>query len=74
MQHLAPQHRQYLSYEGMGMGNPTQREKQYNKFKVLRATENVIDHKIKNLQKQYPEDALVAKDKAATRKIKTRLV
>ena len=58
----------------MGIGSPMQREKQYNKFKVLRASENVIDYKIKGMTKEYPEAALVTKDKIASKKIKTRLV
>ena len=29
IEHTAPQHRQYLSNEGIGYGNPFQRQKQY---------------------------------------------
>lgn len=68
----APQHRQYLSYEGIGIGTPGQRQKQYSKFQVLRASENVIDYKVKQISSQYPETSLVDKDRAAAKKIRTR--
>ncbi|KAA0185062.1 hypothetical protein HAZT_HAZT003464, partial [Hyalella azteca] len=68
----APQHRQYLSYEGIGLGSPAQREKQFSRFKAMRATENIIDYKVQQLQQEHPETGLVAKEKAATRKNRTR--
>ena len=40
--HTAPQHRQYLTNEGFGFGNPFQRQKQYQKFRAIKATESVI--------------------------------
>lgn len=72
LKHNAPQHRQYLSYEGQGVGTPSQREKQFAKFKAMRATENVIDYKVQQLQQEYPEQGLVDREKQAARKIKTR--
>uniref|UniRef100_A0A6A7FTP0 DnaJ homolog subfamily C member 28-like isoform X1 n=2 Tax=Hirondellea gigas TaxID=1518452 RepID=A0A6A7FTP0_9CRUS len=66
------QHRQYLSYEGIGMGSPAQRERQYSKYKALRATENVIDFKVQQLQQEYPESGLVAQERNAAKQIKTR--
>ncbi|XP_042879067.1 dnaJ homolog subfamily C member 28-like [Penaeus japonicus] len=68
----APQHRQYLSYEGIGIGTPSQRQNQYSKFQVLRASENVIDYKVKQISSQYPETSLVDKDRIAAKKIRTR--
>ncbi|KAL1488907.1 hypothetical protein ABEB36_014694 [Hypothenemus hampei] len=44
--HAAPQHRQYLSYGGVGIGNPYQREKQYMKNRAAKASENVYNHRI----------------------------
>ncbi|CAL4236729.1 unnamed protein product, partial [Meganyctiphanes norvegica] len=67
-----PQHRQFLSYEGMGIGTPSQRQKQYTKFQALRASENVIDYKVQQLTSQHDESSLVTKDKAKARKIRTR--
>lgn len=46
LQHTAPQHRQYLSYNGIGSGNPFQRQKQYSKVRAMQAAANVYDHRI----------------------------
>lgn len=46
IKHTAPQHRQYLSYGGIGSGNPFQREKQYTKVRAMQAAENVYNHRI----------------------------
>lgn len=46
MQHVAPQHRQYLNYDGVGSGTPAQRQKQYTKIKAAKAVENVLEHRI----------------------------
>jgi len=43
----APQHRQYLSYEGIGSGTPSQRERQYRQFRVDRAAEQLLDYRQK---------------------------
>lgn len=37
LQHTAPQHRQYLSYDGVGMGSPAQRERQYQQSRASKA-------------------------------------
>lgn len=50
IRHTAPQHRQYLSYDGMGMGNPFQREKQYQQIKAMKAQERVLTHRIEKSQ------------------------
>lgn len=36
-QHTAPQHRQYLSYDGVGMGSPGQRERQHQQSRATKA-------------------------------------
>lgn len=36
-QHTAPQHRQYLSYDGAGMGSPGQRERQHQQSRATKA-------------------------------------
>ncbi|XP_013193423.1 dnaJ homolog subfamily C member 28 isoform X2 [Amyelois transitella] len=46
IQHTAPQHRQYLSYEGIGHGTPFQRQKQWTQAKAQRAATNVMEHRI----------------------------
>uniref|UniRef100_T1GRS6 J domain-containing protein n=1 Tax=Megaselia scalaris TaxID=36166 RepID=T1GRS6_MEGSC len=50
IRHTAPQHRQYLSFEGMGVGNPFQREKQYQQIKAMKAQERVLSHRIEKSQ------------------------
>ncbi|KAL0883450.1 hypothetical protein ABMA27_016829 [Loxostege sticticalis] len=46
IQHTAPQHRQYLSFEGVGHGTPSQRQKQWAQAKAQRAAINVMEHRI----------------------------
>ncbi|XP_037958565.1 dnaJ homolog subfamily C member 28 [Teleopsis dalmanni] len=46
IRHTAPQHRQYLSFDGQGIGNPSQREKQYQQIKVVTARQRVLNHEI----------------------------
>lgn len=75
IQHTAPQHRQYLSYDGVGSGTPAQRQKQYQKKRAMDAADNVMSHRMRNLNlncSHNREEALVAKDKVEARKIKTR--
>lgn len=72
IEHTAPQHRQYLSYEGIGIGTPAQRQKQYTRYQTRRAAENVLDYRVKKYNTSYPEAALIAKDREAAKKIRTR--
>ncbi|XP_017485657.1 PREDICTED: dnaJ homolog subfamily C member 28 isoform X1 [Rhagoletis zephyria] len=50
IKHTAPQHRQYLSYDGVGVGNPFQRQKQYQQIKAMKAQERVLSHRIEKSQ------------------------
>lgn len=50
IQHTAPQHRQYLNYEGLGIGNPFQREKQYQQIKAMKAQNKVLQHRLEKAQ------------------------
>lgn len=70
IKHTAPQHRQYLSYYGVGSGTPQQRQKQYQKYRAMTAIENVYNHRISKLT--FKESTLIAKDKQAAKKIKVR--
>ncbi|XP_072036628.1 dnaJ homolog subfamily C member 28-like [Amphiura filiformis] len=70
VKHTAPQHRQFLAFEGIGTGTPIQREKQYQAYRALRAANLAMDHKVEKLAYQ-DESALVVKDKKAAQKIKT---
>ncbi|GAA6094892.1 dnaJ homolog subfamily C member 28 [Tachysurus ichikawai] len=58
-----PQHRQYLSYEGMGSGTPSQRERQYRQFRMDRATDQVLEYRYKAMEKAAAEEgAMVQRD------------
>nr|XP_033805662.1 dnaJ homolog subfamily C member 28 [Geotrypetes seraphini] len=65
-----PQHRQYLSFEGIGFGTPSQREKQYIQFRVDRATDQVMEFRRQKLERQYAENAMMAKDVRQSKKVK----
>ncbi|XP_069801188.1 dnaJ homolog subfamily C member 28 isoform X2 [Dendropsophus ebraccatus] len=65
-----PQHRQYLSYEGVGFGTPSQRQRQYMQFCVDRATDQVLDFRKQKLEQQYAENSMIAKDVKHSKKVK----
>ncbi|XP_045140700.1 dnaJ homolog subfamily C member 28 [Echinops telfairi] len=65
-----PQHRHYLSFEGIGLGTPSQREKQYRQFRADRATEQVMDYQKHKLYSQYFPDSLIIKDVRESKKQK----
>ncbi|XP_034666249.1 dnaJ homolog subfamily C member 28 [Drosophila subobscura] len=46
IEHTAPQHRQFLSNEGIGVGTPFQRQKQYQQVRAMKAQERVLEHRI----------------------------
>lgn len=59
----APQHRHYLSFEGMGSGTPSQRERQYRQFRVDRATDQVLEYRRKEMEKAAADEgAMVTRD------------
>ncbi|XP_071994784.1 dnaJ homolog subfamily C member 28 [Engystomops pustulosus] len=64
------QHRQYLNYEGVGFGTPSQRQRQYMQFRVDRATDQVLDFRKQKLEQQYAENSMVAKDVKHSKKVK----
>lgn len=57
-----PQHRHYLSFEGIGFGTPSQREKQYRQFRADRATEQVMEYRKQKLQSQHFTNGVTVKD------------
>ncbi|KAM5333153.1 dnaJ homolog subfamily C member 28 [Glossophaga mutica] len=65
-----PQHRHYLSFEGVGFGSPSQREKQYRQFRADRATEQVMEYQKQKLHSQYFADSLTVKDVRQSREQK----
>ncbi|XP_066497276.1 dnaJ homolog subfamily C member 28 [Hoplias malabaricus] len=59
----APQHRQYLSFEGVGSGTPSQRERQYQQFRMDRATDQVLEYRRKCMEQAAAEEgAMVTRD------------
>ncbi|XP_034552918.1 dnaJ homolog subfamily C member 28 [Notolabrus celidotus] len=69
---VAPQHRHYLSYEGVGVGTPSQRERQYRQIRVDRASEQVLNYRQREHERAAAgEGALVERDmRQRSRKIK----
>lgn len=65
-------HRHYLSYEGLGLGTPSQRERQYRQIRVDRASDQVLNYRQKEHEKAAAgEGALVERDvRQRSRKIK----
>ncbi|XP_060521230.1 dnaJ homolog subfamily C member 28 [Cylas formicarius] len=69
IKHTAPQHRQYLSFEGVGSGNPFQRERQYSKVRAMQAAENVYNHRV---AKVTADDKALLEKVPLKHKIKTK--
>ncbi|XP_007519800.2 dnaJ homolog subfamily C member 28 [Erinaceus europaeus] len=62
VKYKTPQHRHYLSFEGVGFGTPSQREKQYRQFRADRATEQVMEYQKQKLHRKYFADSLTVQD------------
>lgn len=60
--------RQYLEYEGIGFGSPSTRQKQYQNYRVQRASDKVIDHKTRQFGDQ--ETSIAEPEKRAIRRSK----
>lgn len=65
-------HRQYLSYEGVGSGTPSQRERQYRQVRVDRASDQILNYRQREHERAAAaEGALVERDmRQRSRKIK----
>lgn len=65
-------HRQYLSYEGVGSGTPSQRERQYRQIRVDRASNQILNYRQREHERAAAaEGALVERDmRQRSRKIK----
>ncbi|XP_068082433.1 dnaJ homolog subfamily C member 28 isoform X3 [Anabrus simplex] len=70
IKHTAPQHRQYLSYDGYGSGTPRERQKQYQKFRAVTAIQNVYNHRLSKVP-QGEESGLLVRDKIHIKKNKS---
>lgn len=71
IKHTTPQHRHFLSFDGVGYGNMMQRQKQYQQYKVTKAVDAVLEHRTQKLAVQQ-ENTLVVKDKKEAKKHKPR--
>ncbi|KAK9402143.1 DnaJ-like subfamily C member 28-like [Crotalus adamanteus] len=67
----ALQHRQYLNFEGIGFGTPSQRERQYMQFRVDRASERLMEYRQRQMERQLAMgDIMLAKDVKQSKKAK----
>ncbi|CAN7985520.1 unnamed protein product [Ixodes hexagonus] len=72
IKHTVPQHRQYLSFDGVGSGTPTQRRNQYQQHRMQQAVNRVYEHRTGKLAAQGTEErTLVMKDATLARQYKT---
>lgn len=46
IRHTAPQHRQFLTHGGFGIGTPYRREKQHQQRRAMEAQESVLEHRL----------------------------
>uniref|UniRef100_A0A8C6T0I1 DnaJ (Hsp40) homolog, subfamily C, member 28 n=1 Tax=Neogobius melanostomus TaxID=47308 RepID=A0A8C6T0I1_9GOBI len=65
-------HRHYLSYEGLGFGTPSQRERQYRQIRVDRASDQILNYRQREHERaEAGEGALAERDaRQRSRKIK----
>lgn len=60
---VALPYRHYLSYEGLGSGTPSQRERQYRQIRVDRASDQILNYRQKEHERAAAgEGALVERD------------
>lgn len=53
--------------QGAGCGMPSQRQKQYQQQRVVKAADNVLDYRTQKIAALY-ENSMITKDKQETRK------
>ncbi|XP_060090286.1 dnaJ homolog subfamily C member 28 [Heteronotia binoei] len=64
-------HRHYLSFEGIGFGTPSQRERQYMQFRVDQASEQVMEYRKRKIESQSATSSeMLAKDVRQSKKVK----
>lgn len=71
IRHTAPQHRQYLSFDGFGRGSPMQRSRQHDKHRAESAAVKAVEYRIEKIAWKDEKHALVI-DKKRTKDVKTR--
>ena len=69
IEHTAPQHRQYLELDGVGTGNPSQRQRNAQKQKFSNALDSLFEHRKTNSMKNDNETAVGFHNPNAKRKL-----
>lgn len=72
IKHTIPQHRQYLSFEGVGYGTPSTRFRQYQKHRLSQATETVHEFNVEKVKRQSVSNEIVLKDVNLQRQLKPK--
>lgn len=72
IRHTAPQHRQYLSFDGYGRGSPMQRSRQFDKHRAESAAVKAVEYRVEKIAWKDEKHSLVV-DKKRTKDVKTRL-
>jgi DnaJ family protein C protein 28 len=75
VKHKVPQHRQYLSFDGEGFGTPSDRMRQYEKQKLIKATDSVHEFQLKKIQSNSElsqNNSIILRDPNLQRQIKVK--
>ena len=67
--HIVPQHRQFLELEGVGTGTPGERQKYYQKRKFSKALDSVYEHRKNKSLKNEEETSVGFHDVNAKKKL-----
>uniref|UniRef100_A0A0K8TG99 J domain-containing protein n=1 Tax=Lygus hesperus TaxID=30085 RepID=A0A0K8TG99_LYGHE len=71
IKHTAPQHRQYLSHHGYGMGTPFQRDKQFAQHRASQAAHRVTEYKVSRITNETSTELQKKQEKSKVRDIRT---
>jgi len=75
VKHKVPQHRQYLSFDGEGFGTPSDRMRQYEKQRLIKATDSVHEFQLKKIQSNSElsqNNSIILRDPNLQRQIKVK--
>ncbi|KAF6213920.1 hypothetical protein GE061_011646 [Apolygus lucorum] len=71
IKHTAPQHRQYLSHHGYGMGTPFQRDKQFAQHRASQAAQRVTEYKVSRITNETSTELQKKQEKSKVKDIRT---
>ncbi|XP_032374458.1 dnaJ homolog subfamily C member 28 [Etheostoma spectabile] len=66
-------HRHYLSYEGVGLGTPSQRERQYRQIRIDRASEQVLNYRQREHERAAAAEGMLVERDVRQRSRKIRI-